>query len=177
MTVAFILGSANTLEEDIRAALDLCPLPDTVIAANHAGRDFAGPLPHWVTLHTEKMPKWVEERAAAGYPPAENYWTSNVKTIPPEHAQLYRRAETWDGSSGLLGVTVALQLGYDRIILCGVPLDKRAAHYDDGKPWMDAPRYRHAWTRRRKKMLGKVKSMSGWTQSILGAPDYSWINS
>lgn len=172
--VAFVLGGANCLHRDLRVAESLVS-PSTIVATNNAGRDYPGELPHWVTLHTELMPAWIAERESAGLPPAQNFWTSNVKTIPPEHERLYNRVESWDGSSGLLAITVALALGYDKIILCGVPLEKRAAHYDDDRPWDDAPRYRAAWSRHMHLMEGKVKSFSGWTWLKLGAPTEEWI--
>lgn len=176
--VAFILGGANTLESDFERAWELAGFPDTIIATNHAGRDFPGPLPlsHWVTLHTEKMPKWVAERREKGFPDAEQFWTSNTKTIPPEHKLLYNHVPTWDGSSGLLAITVALHLGYAKIILCGVPLDKAAGHYDDPQPWMDAPRYRQAWLNYMPHMVGKVKSFTGWTNLKFGEPTEAWLN-
>ncbi len=174
--IAFVLGGADTLRSDINAALEMAGQPDTYIATNHAGRDLEGALPHWVTLHTEKMPDWIAERRATGQPDAEQFWTSNTKTIPPEHAELYKHVPTWDGSSGLLAITVALHLGYERVILCGVPLDKKAAHYDDDAPWMDAPRYRAAWTRHLSEMKGRVKSFTGWTSLILGEPTQVWVD-
>jgi hypothetical protein len=171
--VAFVLGGANCLYDDLDEAFEIVS-PDTIIATNNAGRDFPHDLPHWVTLHTEKMPEWMAEREKMGYPKAEFFWTSNTKTIPIEHSNLYNYVPSWDGSSGLLAVTVALFLGYRRIILCGVPLDKKAAHYDDDAPWMDAPRYRSAWNRRMDCMQGKVKSFSGWTKMKLGYPTRGW---
>lgn len=172
--VAFVMGGANTLQADLEAAKSLVK-PHTLIFTNHIGRDWEGIVPHWVTLHTEKMPKWIREREDKGLPPAETFWTSNTKTIPPEHQNLYSHVPSWDGSSGLLAVTVAMWLGYEKIILCGVPLDKKACHYDDKDPWMDAPRYRSAWTKRLKLLKGRVKSLSGWTKEILGAPSPEWL--
>lgn len=174
--VALVLGGANTLHTDFEHALLIHPGPYTIIATNNAGRDYHGILHNWVTLHTEKMPKWVKERREHGLPDAEQFWTSNTKTIPKEHEELYNHVPTWDGSSGLLAVSVALWLEYDKVILCGVPLDKQAAHYDDDAPWMDAPRYRAAWTKRLKILKGKVKSFNGWTSLILGEPTRAWIN-
>ena len=173
--VAFVLGGANTFAEDLKRASSLTP-PDTLIATNHAGRDLDGILPHWVTLHTEFMPGWVAERREKGFPDAEKFWTSNTKTIPPEHALLYNHVPTWDGSSGLLAITVALHLGYEKIILCGVPLDKKACHYDDDQHWMDAPRYRGAWLKYMPHMIGKVKSFTGWTNLKLGEPTNEWLH-
>lgn len=175
--VAFVLGGANTLSSDHERALKLLGRePDTMIMTNDTARDWKGDVPHFCTLHTEKMPKWIADRKAQGLPDALNYWTSNVKTIPPEHKGLYRNVKSWNGSSGLLGVTVALHLGYEKVILCGVPLDKKACHYFDDKDWMDAPRYRSAWTKHLHLMKGKVKSFTGWTNLILGEPTEEWLN-
>lgn len=170
--VAFVLGGANTLVDDYARARAFVH-PHTIIATNEAGRDYKGVLPHWVTLHTEKIETWHAERLEAGHGRVENFWTSNKEA--PEYMN-FRRVQSWDGSSGLLAVTVALSLGYNKVILCGVPLDKKACHYFDTKPWMDAPRYRHAWIAHRAEMEGKVKSMSGWTKLTLGEPDLEWIN-
>lgn len=172
--IAFVLGGANTLAYDLLVARDLVK-PDTIIAANHAGRDYQGRLDHWCTLHTELMPEWIEHRRRHGRSDAGQLWTSNTKTIPSEHRALYRHVPSWNGSSGLLAVQVALELGYDRVILCGVPLDKTAEHYNYGGKWMDAPRYRSAWTKNLKAMQGKVKSPSGWTKRLLGEPNGEWI--
>lgn len=172
--VAFVYGGANTLQDDIKAAEALCE-PDTIIACNNAGMDYPGVLPHFCTLHTELVPEWLEMRRAKGLPDPLNFWTSNVKTIPECHDTLYHKVPSWNGSSGLLCVTVAMYLGYEKIILCGVPLDKQAAHYDDDAVWMDAPRYRHAWVKHKEFMLGKVKSPSGWTRAILGEPTKEWV--
>ena len=172
---AFVLGGADTLYADLERAAALVT-PDTYVATNHAGRDWPGELPHWVTHHTENMPGWIDERRDAGRPDALQFWTSNTKTIPPEHATLYHHVPAWDGSSGLLAVTVALHLGYQRVILCGVPLDIHFAHYDDEALWQEASHYRGAWNDHMHEMLGKVKSFNGWTALKLGEPTQEWIN-
>lgn len=179
--VAFVLGGAKTLEEDIATAKELA-VPHTYIATNETGRDFDGHLPHWCTLHTEKITDWYRQRIVGqGEINIGQLWTSNIKTLPNNELikpKDFRHVQSWDGSSGLLGVTVALALGYSKVILCGVPLDKKAGHYfSPDIPWMDGPRYRHAWIKHFPEMKDRVKSMSGWTQSLLGAPTKEWIKS
>lgn len=173
VATAFVLGSANTLSGDLAAAYSMIPVPDTVIAVNSAGMDYEGVLPHFCTLHTEKIVGWLDARRNRGLPDPENFWTSNIKQLPPSIA--FRRVPSWDGSSGLLAVTVALYMGYEKVVLCGIPLDKQAAHYNINEPWMDAPRYRHAWTKNMPCMRDRVKSMSGWTRNLLGAPTLEWL--
>lgn len=171
--VAFVLGGANTLDDDLWRAMTLCK-PDTMIMTNHTARDWPGEVAHMVTLHPELVGGWLEERRAKGLSDPKNLWTSNKKNLPPEFE--FHQVESWDGSSGLLSVTIALHLCYDKVVMCGVPLDKNAAHYDCAEIWKDAPRYRHSWLKRRKEMQDKVKSMSGWTQKLLGAPTMDWLN-
>ncbi len=72
-------------------------------------------------------------------------------------------------------VTVGLALGCDRMVLCGVPLDPAEAHYDDDKRWADAGNYRRGWVTHKDEM-SSVRSMSGWTSQLLGAPDREWLD-
>ena len=70
------------------------------------------------------------------------------------------------GSSGLQAVKFALRYWkYDKIILCGIGLDK---------PYYDL--FYKAWARSKKEILNKVKVMSGNLVKLLGTPDKGWIN-
>lgn len=74
------------------------------------------------------------------------------------------------GSSALLGAQAAITiLGYEKVILCGCPLEGRNGKgnaYDT---------FRKGWEANTKNVLGKVKSMSGWTAQLLGMPTEEWI--
>lgn len=169
--IAFVLGSASCLAADIDAAMRVV-IPDFVVAVNAAGRDFNGPLDHFATMHPELATGWLLARDKASLPPPRALWcpisARRDQRLP------WRHAPSWGGSSGLFGAAVAMEAGADRIILCGVPLDS-SGHFDDPRPWKDALRYRAAWTCRRAMLVAKVRSMSGWTQALLGAPTREWL--
>mgnify|MGYP001190250737 CR=1 FL=1 len=77
--------------------------------------------------------------------------------------------EAPSGSSSLLGATTAIRMGYEKIILCGCPLDGsngKNQSYED---------FRKGWERKEKELMGKVKSMSGWTKKFLGEPTTEWL--
>ena len=91
----------------------------------------------------------------------------------------------WDlpghGSSGLNAVYVGLGLGYEKIILCGIPLDNSGHYFNP--PWIrtnferEVPSKRAGpdqirfWTDARDtKFQGRVFSMSGRTRELLGEP-------
>lgn len=170
--IAFVLGSAASLASDLAAAIALAR-PDTVIAVNAASTVWKGPLPHLATMHPDKAPEWLAGRAGRGLPVPESLWcppgTKRADGLP------WRFARAWGGSSGLFAVSVALnQLGADRVVLCGVPLD-RQPHFSDPAPWREALRYRYAWTARRRELAGRVRSCSGWTRDLLGPPTAAWL--
>lgn len=173
--VAFILGSALCLHDDFKAALSSFQ-PSSIIAVNEAGRDYEGVLDHWVSMHPPLLIKWIEERRDWDVPLfTGTVWTPRHITLPK--GLIASRAESWGGSSGLLAVTVALGLGFEKIILCGVPMERLGAHYfNKDRPWNDAGIYKASWKRNLDKIAPTVRSMSGWTKELLGAPSLEWVN-
>ena len=76
------------------------------------------------------------------------------------------------GSSAMLGTLAGLQMGYEKIILCGCPLNGKNLKGDNYVS------FRQGWEdkKNKKAVLGKVKSMSGWTAELLGAPTEEWLD-
>lgn len=170
---ALILGSAACKAEDEEAARQLFA-PDILIAVNHAARDHPGPVDHWASYHAEFFPKWTKERAALGYEPAGALWTGERRVIVP--GMKVQRVRNWGGSSGLLAVVVAIELGVTHGVLAGIPLDAHQGHYDaPGKKWSDGGNYRKGWLDRLDH-LGCFRSMSGLTRHWLGAPTAEWFD-
>lgn len=165
--IAFVCGSAACLPDDLEAARALA-FPDLTVAVNAAA--VAVPAEHFATMHPKNAPRWLAARAEAGLPPPASIW------CPPGVGTHdgWRHAPAWGGSSGLFGVAVAMELGADRIVLCGVPLDP-IPHIDDPEPWRDATRYRYAWRVHEVALRACVRSLSGWTRGLLGAPTAAWL--
>lgn len=170
MLTALVLGGANTLADDKRQAFEIFT-PDLIVACNHAGRDEPGRVDHWATMHPDLFPHWLKQRRSAGRPEPGQLWHAKHRPTPVRSKPI----ESWGGSSGLLCVTVALELGAERVVLAGVPLSKTARHYDDERHWDEARQYWPAWERYRDRMIGRVRSFSGWTLSLLGSPTREWL--
>lgn len=171
------MGSANTLDDDRDRAFQLFEetgrMPDMIVACNHAARDWSGRLDHWVTMHPELFPLWLHARRRLNSPDPGQLWAARHRPVPD--GLDVKPVESWGGSSGLLCVTVALQLGAQRIVLAGVPMRKTARHYDNDQHWQEARGYWPAWERLEPRLQGKVKSMSGWTADLLGMPTEDWL--
>lgn len=156
---------------------------NAVIAVNDAGAAHEGELDVWATLHAEKLPGWVRQRAENGFPPARaiaahagNSEQGNPRSYPVDHIIDY----CWpgmnaSGSSGLFAVKVAIELGFDRIVLCGVPMRAADAHFFDSQPWGEVESFTAAWPVALPFIADKTRSMSGWTQELLGAPTPEWL--
>lgn len=178
LTRVIALGSAESMEADLAAAAELGVVPGqrgwVLVACNQAGKLWPGAVDHWCSYHGELLPKWIMERGRAGLPPAGEMWTGERRAIPK--GLEVRRAPNWGGSSGLLCVSVALHLGATRVVCCGIPLDVHQGHFTSpGKKWRDGGNYRHGWTNHLDRLKANVRSMSGWTRDLLGAPDREWL--
>jgi hypothetical protein len=170
---ALVLGSAETLGADKAAALELFE-PNLIIACNHAARDEPGRVDHWVTMHPDLFVMWLAVRRQNGFPDPGQFWHARHRPVPKGIES--RAIESWGGSSGMLCVAVAVELGVERVVLAGVPMLKTARHYDDRRHWEEARGYWPAWERYAPRIRGRVKSMSGWTRDLLDAPTGEWLD-
>ena len=173
MAIALVLGGAKCVHEDIAAAEKLFKA-DIIVAVKDIGITWPH-VDHWATYHPERLPKELAERRRAGLPDPGRIWSH----ITPKKSGInlpITALQVRGGSSGFLGVHVAL-LHATRVVICGIPLDPAQVHYKRPKKggWPPAKAYRMAWTEALPKFKDRVRSMSGWTRQVLGAPDAEWL--
>lgn len=171
---ALCLGGAHSLDEDIAAVR--VPFHG-VVACNDAGVVWPGKLDAWVSLHPEKFPEWIKARAAAGYQ------SGYMVVAQKEHRRVKIDLVTRDRfpgvtacmSSGIFAAKVALiDLGFDRAILCGIPLNP-TRHFFDARPWASASGFARALLQTPDEYLLRLRSMSGRTRVLLGSP-LDWVD-
>jgi hypothetical protein len=158
-----------------------------VIAVNGTALYYKGKIDHACSLHPEEPTIWTSLRKA--------YFCESCTILTHAHAALgkqfspsYEEADySWQiedansGTSGLFGVMLALALGYDRIILAGIPMDDQGHFYDP--PWLTDGCFKSDFVRSEWRRIsqiyfdGRVKSLSGWTKDLLGEPDDTWLHS
>jgi len=169
--ILVIIGSAPCVHDDIRHAVEII---------RHAGADYhkmcigltasdmhADPVKYLATYHPALLPEIRQRREVAGgntdYTVVSHESRPEVDIIEP------LLPGERSGSSALLGVQAALKLGYVRIILCGCPMTGKS---DKGNKYES---FRVGWTNKQKFLNDRVRSMSGWTQALLGAPTEDWL--
>lgn len=179
MRTALALGGANCLHRDLIEYLTDHGNPDGVVACNEAGAEWPGELNAWVSLHPRYFEQkgWVAKREANGYPPCRRYFGHvgaklDGATVEPVGYMLPGQEKT--ASSGIFAAKVALiDLGFDRVVLCGVPMDERP-HFHGADNWTKGTRARDFRVQLEKvdsDVLARMRSMSGWTRDFLGGPD------
>lgn len=166
------LGGARGVWDEFEEARIIFPDAD-VGAVNDAGAQYPGQLKLWCTLHPEKFEAWQRNRRRRGL---NTDFTSvshkRVANAPIDQV----RQQIFSGCSGLYLCQVAVMtFGYRRIIACGMPLTEDPHFFDDAA-WNDARNYRRGWKEaaQQPELRGKVRSMSGWTRSLLGGPE-EWL--
>ena len=175
---ALILGGADCVWEDMEAAQALGTF-DATIAINDVLAYYDGPIDYAVSLHPQKYVIWMKERdrkdfqkpdcfvAFAGYPEAGCY--------PIDLVIDYK----WpgmgtSGSSGLFAIKLAIDRGFTKIVLCGIPMTP-APHFFDGKEWGQVEQFWPTWKLMINHFSDQTRSMSGRTMELLGTPTRQWM--
>ena len=112
-----------------------------------------------VISHTNDFIKYSRERRKK-----PEWANTNVDIVYPHQAP--------SGSSSLLGTKAALfKLGYNKVVLIGCPMDTGSIE-NKAKSYSV---FRKGWLYFKSDLVGKVKSMSGWTKELLGEPTKGWV--
>lgn len=173
MTTCVVIGSAACVFNDLRIVKAQCPeLLQHVIAVKAIGAYWRGPLRAWVSLHPSQFPEHQAIRHARGYEPCSLlYAPRSLREYPGVISSIPDRG----GTSGMYAVDVALAtLGYDRVVLAGVPMDS-TPYFNHNGSIVSLERYRDAWRRNQRRLAPVVRSLSGWTKDLFGAPTRPWM--
>jgi len=137
-----------------------------IMCVNDVGMFWPNHLEHWFSLHGDQFSGWCAVREFH-YKPAKY-----LHACAPNN-----RAIVWPvpqgGTSTMSAVYTALVMGYKQVVMCGAPFSDDGHFFD---PLDRTSNFKHEalperWIRARDTIFeGKVKSMSGLSREILGAP-------
>lgn len=170
--IAIVLCGGGDPTEELSRALLLCgDKPYTIFAGNDQIAEYPGPIEHGVTLHPPKLEMWISQRKSRGYPDVGTIWSHRPGVL------IDRYTRDWQGSTGLISVKIARELGFTHVLLCGVPMTTEGDHFLRKAPWKAAYGFRRGWTAHMREIRKYVRSFSGWTKELLGAPTAEWCAS
>lgn len=177
-----IVCSARCLWDDLE---ELGDVGGDVMAVNIAGAFYKGPVDHWCSAH----PNFLMKNCV---PLKRRFYHMPHETHIYTHSMRYTEGIdfVWDilrgggGTSGMFSTLVALTLGYDKIIICGMPLDDSGHFYESPyvppfpQDLFETNKAARLWGHHVNtiKKSNKVRSMSGMTAHWFGKPDKRWLN-
>lgn len=170
--IAIVVGGATNVFDDIARTRDLLNGHKAEwFVVNDMIPMFEGEC-IVATLHPTRIKAWIDERAKKGHPKPKAVWCN----IRDDRTKLITNIiEDWRGSSGMYAARVALHLGYDRIILCGVPMDPKMGNVRGTQKWDGQGQFVGGWIDHHNDLAPYVRSWSGWTKQRLGAPDGAFL--
>lgn len=174
--IAIIVGGSETWQRDLEEARKF--VGNRRVQFFYINDQIKSFAEHGVacTLHPDKLNghvAWLTVRRKAGLPDPDEVWSHR------KHAAVTHDTASidWRGSSGLFAVQVARSKGFNKIIVCGVPMTVEDSHFERHQKWQSAIGFRDGWNKHKNEIAPYVRSMSGWTRGLLGEPSEDWINS
>lgn len=194
MKSALVIGCAACVWDDIKAAKVLARY-DAIYCVKQMGIYYPEAFNVWVTLHPEAMDEYEIQRHKFGFPngyqivapPPKELGMHGAKgNIARRVSYLLSEDSNSSAGSGLYGAKVAVEDGYDRVVLAGIPMTAEGGHFLPnslnvsgqirGKVWTGQNSFIIGMNAALPQLQGKVKSMSGYTMKVLGAPTQEWLN-
>jgi hypothetical protein len=172
-TALIITGSAPCVVEGIEAALSFLQssafsLQTDFMAIGLSSVDkHLYHIKYMATYHPAEIPEIKKRREMAGgntdYLVISHERRPDVDIIEPFVPPT--------GSSAHLGALAAIRLGYKKMILCGCPMRGDSPTHAGSK----YETFWAGWTAKIEIVKPYVRSMSGWTRELLGAPTEEWL--
>jgi len=169
--IALAVGGAENVLDEYERMRELCRAAGkswTTLVCNDTIPIFPDHIDHAVTLHPDKMYLWISNRKKAGFDDVGATWCHRP------YRNFTNDTRDWGGSSGLLCVKIARTLKL-RVIMCGIPMTVEGNHVLRKKHWQAAHGFRRGWSRHAPELKPFVRSPSGWTNELFGAPTEEWL--
>lgn len=182
MKKALVIGSAECLFEDVRKAREIGAY-DALFVVKMTGCIWPEPFDFWPSLHPEYFPGYEAERKKRGLPggyqtvaPPEKELNSIARGFPVNVRNTYLfPGLNASGGSGLYAAKCAIDFGFQRVVLAGVPMTTEK-HFARGKNWTQRDSFVKGWREALPLIKATVRSMSGWSRQLLGAPTPEWLH-
>jgi hypothetical protein len=163
------MGDGSTLKSDLESFLK-DSIPHDVMAIARSFKQYNGNILHWAMVDSEANRWWAEHLPLMNndsFPIRHTLGECDGFDVNWDDGQ--EDGALWHGTSALFATLVALNLGYEKIILAGCPMDLNGHWYfpDETGPYWKKEDY-EIWREFAKtEESKKVSSLSGFTKEVL----------
>jgi hypothetical protein len=168
-----IIGSSSSVMKEYEAVSKM--LEDKVYKLMAIGYDAVNKtydrIDYVATYHPEDLKRTYERRKE--FKGNIDYKVISHKAYKNESPDIlisFDAIKEISGSSALLGVYAGQKLGFNKIILCGCPLEGKNGS------GITYTQFQKGWVFSKQLNTNLVRSMSGWTADFLGKPTKTWLN-
>ena len=176
--ILIVLGCGRNVWQELKELKELMHgLKFSVMCINDIAFQLIGDFSHAVSLHPEFLPavRVLRPTRSLGH-----FYTHSEKAKPG--VDMVWNIPNVGGTSSMFGCKIAVLMGYEKIIMCGVPLDKLGHYYDpadqDNQNNYDGKENDIVWIEFRQTgytSKKRIRSMSGRTRKIFGFPTKEWL--
>ena len=182
----FITGDGKTLPDEVKE-FESWGIPHDLYCVNRSLLYFQRQVDHWAAIDIEES-AWFSEyvnndvcpertihrhtigECTIGY---DIYWE---RDFPFEHDYQKR---IWIGNTGYFATLTAVEIGYEKIILAGMPLDNKSHFYDQeelpGPTWTPICFTQWMDFKMKRPEADRVRSMGGYSAFMLGTATKEWV--
>jgi len=175
-----ITGDGRSLPDDLDRFLSW-DIGHDVMAIGRSINYYPGKVKHWANVDGEESKWWAEH--LRGNPIRHTMGDCAGFDVDwgIENCELKPDDILWHGSTSLFSAYIGLEMGYEKIILAGCPLDRNGHWYfgnmpdNEGPAWKDQSyeAWHEFWCDTRS---DRVRSFSGFTAEVLGKPTKEWAS-
>ncbi len=184
--VCLITGDGRSLPDDVRE-FESWEIPHDLYCVNRSMLFFERQIQHWAAIDIEES-VWFAENVNDKIEPEKRILRHTLGEKTFAYDIYWQMDESYDqiqrtllvGSTGYFAVLTALNMGYEKIVIAGIPLDFGSHWYDnedaDGIQWGG---YTYAnWMDFKMKhpKADMVRSMGGYSAFIIGEATKEWAN-
>ena len=185
--IVLVCGDGGSLLKDIKA-FESFQVDHDVYCINRSMLAFERPIDHWAAIDAEESMWFSQNFKSKHRRPGQKVYRHTIGVCPLGYDVFWHvdqefdnelQKHIWSGNSGYFGILSAAAMGYRKIILAGMPLDTSPHWYESkdkpGPNWVGQT-YR-TWIdfKRNHPEAEKVRSMSGYSEFILGKADKTWL--
>jgi hypothetical protein len=183
-STVLLTGDGECLQEDVKR-FESWNVPHDLFCCNRSILYFQRPVQHWGAVDAEES-AWLSEfynpahgrflrhvigACKVGY---DIFWAINT----PCETEFGRRL--WIGNSGYFGMLCCLAMGYKKVVLAGMPLDRNRHWYDpegvEGPNWASDTYTIWMDYKMQKREAERVRSLSGYSKFIMGEATKEWAS-
>lgn len=181
--VILITGDGSTLPDDIKE-FESWNIPHDIMCCNRSLLYFQKPINHWAAIDCEES-MWLSQYCNGNNGHFLRHTIGSCEIgfdlfwYAADGVETEFGRRQWIGNTGYFGMLIALNMGYEKVIIAGMPLDRNRHWYEpegtEGPHWVSDTYTIWMDYKIECPDADKVRSLSGYSKFIMGKGTKEWV--